>query len=115
MPEVAVQYTEQARIDLRQIFERRLAQRGPDGWDGAKAHLAEIILAIDGIAAFPERGPRLPEAVRFGQFDIRQLSHPPYRIVYFLSDAVATIALVADARRDFATLVQRRMLILNKA
>ncbi|HQS68036.1 MAG: hypothetical protein B7Y36_10240 [Novosphingobium sp. 28-62-57] len=113
MPKVAVQYTEQARIDLQHIFERRLAQRGPDGWDGARAHLAEILATIDGIADFPERGPRLRELEPFGHTSLRQVSHPPYRIVYFLDETAATIALVADARRDFMTILQRRRLIQN--
>lgn len=110
MPKLRVEYTEQARLDLRQIFERRLAQRGPEGWDGARAYLAEILSTIDGIADFPERGPRLSEMADFGNAGLRQLSHPPYRIVYFLNEEVATIAMVADGRRDFVTLLQRRLL-----
>lgn len=114
MPEASIRYTEQARIDLRQIFEQRLAQRGADRWDGARALIAEILATIDGLANYPERGPQVPELVDLGDKRWRQVLHAPYRVVYHLDDGVVTVALVADGRRDFSTLLQRRLLALKR-
>jgi plasmid stabilization system protein ParE len=114
MPEATVRYTEQARVDLRQIFEQRLAQRGADGWDGARALIAEILATIDGLADYPERGPQVPELVDLGDKRWRQVLHAPYRVVYHLEGDVVTVALVADGRRDFSTLLQRRLLALRR-
>lgn len=114
MPKAEICYTEQARVDLRQIFEQRLAQRGADGWDGARALIAEILATIASLADYPERGPQVPELVDLGDKRWRQVLHAPYRVVYHLEGDVVTVAMVADGRRDFSTLLQRRLLALRR-
>jgi len=104
-----VTINDQAEDDLYQIYVARLEQRGPDGTDGAEALLDSLMAAIVSIAEYPERGPIPPELEAVGERNWRQISHAPYRIIYMLEERTATVALVADSRRDFASLVHRRL------
>jgi len=57
-----------------------------------------------------------PELEALGIREYRQLSHPPYRIIY-LPDAAAhtvTVTIVADSRRDFRTLLEERLLAAGR-
>ncbi|MES2302712.1 MAG: type II toxin-antitoxin system RelE/ParE family toxin [Pseudomonadota bacterium] len=110
MPKVVLRYSEQARSDLAEIFQQRLAQRGAEGWDSARAYVAAIVTTIEGIADYPERGPIPPELEAIGERGWRQALHAPYRVIYLLEEDAATVALVADSRRDSASLLQARLL-----
>jgi plasmid stabilization system protein ParE len=108
-----VRLTGNAEDDLADIYFRRLTQRGASGKDGADALLNRLTKVIEGLAEWPLRGSFPPELEALGNHDFRQLSLPPFRIVYrpALSDEDAIIVLVvADARRDFETLLQERLL-----
>jgi toxin ParE1/3/4 len=100
----------QAEDDLYEIYLTRLEQRGPDGPDGAEALLDALQATIEGIADYPERGPIPAELEALGERNWRQVSHAPYRVIYLVEDGTATVALVADSRRDFASLLQARLL-----
>lgn len=106
--------TSGAEHDLRGIYRRRLAQRGPDGEDGAEALLERIAKTIAGLGVFPQRGPVPPELEALGIHTFRQFSLPPYRIIYLIEEATTAprviVALIADSRRDFRTLLQERLL-----
>lgn len=102
--------TDGAERDLNGIYRRRLTQRGPDGLDGAEAVLDELLAAIEGLAQFPERGPVPPELDALGIRTYRQLSLPPWRIIYRAGDGSVMVMLVADSRRDFRTLLEERLL-----
>jgi len=41
--------------------------------------VAEIVAKVEGLATHPDRGRIVPE---FGQAFLRELIHPPFRIVY---------------------------------
>jgi toxin ParE1/3/4 len=110
MPKAVLRYAEDARADLAEIFEQRREQRGDEGWDGARAYVAAIVDTINGLADYPERGPIPPELEALGERHWRQISHAPYRIIYLLEAGVVTIALVADSRRDFVSLLHKRLL-----
>jgi toxin ParE1/3/4 len=114
-PEIAVEITVGAEHDLAGIYRRRLAQRGPDGEDGAEALLDKLVAGLNGLADFPERGPIPPELDALGIDIYRQLSLPPYRVIYLLGESAAgfkrvTVMIVADSRRDFRTLLEERLL-----
>lgn len=110
MPKAELRYAEDARADLAGIFEQRREQRGDEGWDGARAYVSAIVETINGLADYPERGPIPPELEALGERHWRQISHAPYRIIYLLEAGVVTIALVADSRRDFVSLLHKRLL-----
>ena len=58
-----VRITAGAERDLAGIYERRLAQRGAGGADGADALLDELVAAIEGIADFKYRGPMAERSI----------------------------------------------------
>jgi plasmid stabilization system protein ParE len=109
-----VRITAGAERDLHGIYRRRLAQRGVGGADGAHALLGQLVAAIESLADFSGRGPVPPELDALGIRDFRQLSLPPFRVVYLLEEEGkslgATVTIVADGRRDFRTLLQERLL-----
>lgn len=107
---VAITIADQAADDLYQIYAARLDQRGPEGPDGAEALLDALMVTIHGLADYPERGPVPPELEALGERNWRQITHEPYRVIYLLEGDAVTIALVADSRRDFASLLQKRLL-----
>ena len=107
---VTVQLTAEAEGDLQAVYNQRLKQRGADGPDGADCLLDALYEAMETLAEFPLRGPVPSELAELGIADWRQISVWPYRIVYTLEGDVVTIAVVADSRRDFAALLERRLL-----
>lgn len=111
---IPVVITHGAEQDLRAIYRRRLAQRGPDGEDGAEALLAQLVSAIEGLGAYPLRGPVPPELDALGIANFRQFSLPPFRIIYLPApdapEPQVTVIIIADSRRDFRTLLEERLL-----
>lgn len=108
--QIRIQLAAQAEGDLQAIYNHRLKQRGADGTEGADALLDTLYDAIASLAEFPLRGPIPPELDALGIADWRQVSVWPYRIIYTLEGELLTIAVVADSRRDFASLLERRLL-----
>ncbi len=107
---LSVFIAEAASDDLQAIYNHRLAQRGRDGVDGADTLLDNLYTAMEGLAQFPLRGPLPPELESVGIKEWRQLSYPPFRIIYAVEDDAVTIAVVADGRRDFSNLLEQRLL-----
>lgn len=104
-----------AERDLAAIYRRRLSQRGSAGDDGAEALLDQLVAAIDRLAEFPDRGPVPPELDGLGIRIYRQLSLPPYRLIYLPEETEqdlrrVTVVIIADGRRDFRTLLEERLL-----
>lgn len=99
-----------AERDLEAIYRRRLVQRGTDGADGADALLNRLVTAIDGLADLPAKGPVVPELAALGVDEYRQLSNSPFRMIYSVEAETITVLIVADARRDFRTLLAERVL-----
>ena len=100
--------------DLRGIWIRRREQRGDGGSDGADALLNQLVALIQTLPNHPRKGPVPPELEALGISTYRQLSQAPYRIIYsceWVGQAAAIVVhLVADARRDFRTLLAERLL-----
>lgn len=69
--------------------------------------IEEIVL---GLARFPERGPHPRELLDLGIREYRETFFKPYRIVYRIIGRRVYVYLVADGRRDFRTLLARRIL-----
>lgn len=111
---VEVRLTAGAEADLSGIYRRRLAQRGAGGHDGADALLDHLVAAISSLAEWPARGAIPPELEALGIHAYRQLSLRPWRIIYLPEEAGGagriTVMVIADARRDFRTLLEERVL-----
>lgn len=107
---IVVQLAAEAEGDLAAIYAHRLKQRGADGPDGAEALLDVLYDALATLADFPLRGPVVPELEPLGIHAYRQLSLPPLRVVYLPEEAVVTVMLIADSRRDFRKLLEDRLL-----
>lgn len=99
-----------AEADLHGIWRRRLIQRGAEGDDGADALLDHLVARIEGLSDYPERGSVPVELEVLGIRTYRQLSLPPYRVIYLPEPGVVTVLIVADSRRDFRTLLEERLL-----
>lgn len=113
-PAARIELTFGAERDLAGIWRRRLSQRGTEGDDGADALLDELVADIESLADNPQKGPIPPELEALGIADFRQLSRPPFRIIYRYrhdpSPGCVTVFVIADARRDFRTLLEERLL-----
>lgn len=100
----------EAEGDLLALYNQRQKQRGTDGRDGADALLDTLYAAMETLTDFPLLGPVVPELEPLGMADWRQILAWPYRIIYTVDGDVVTIAVVADGRRDFAALLEQRLL-----
>lgn len=111
-PRATVRIAAGADADLHAIWRRRLAQSGAEGSDGADALLDDLVARMEGLADHPAKGPIPPELEALGTRQYRQLTHPHFRIVYHLTgdSGAVTVLVVADARRDFRTLLEERLL-----
>jgi toxin ParE1/3/4 len=107
---VQIRLAAEAEGDLQFIYSQRLRQRGAHGPDVADALLDRIYEAVVSLAEFPQRGPVPPELEAIGMTDWRQISVPLYRVIYTLADDMLTVGVTADSRRDFAWLLECRLL-----
>ena len=71
-----VTFAESAVLDLEAIQEYYQEQEAPEVDD---RFVKEIISSVEGLAPHPDRGRIVPE---FNTSQLRELIHPPFRIVY---------------------------------
>ena len=71
-----ITFAESAVTDLEEIRAYYLEQQVPEVGD---RFLRELIALIEDLPSHPDRGRVVPE---FNQSKLRELVHPPYRIVY---------------------------------
>lgn len=76
MPSSAVTFAESALSDLEEASDWYAEQGVPEVGDRL---VAEVFNRIEALADHPEMGRVVPE---FGQSFLRELIHPPFRIVY---------------------------------
>ena len=73
---LSVTFAESAILDLEEIREYYREQQVPEV---GERFLQEIITLIEDLTTYPDRGRIVPE---FNQLLLRELIHPPFRIVY---------------------------------
>lgn len=99
--------TPDALADLEEIHDWIAVHDNPE----RAAHVQEKILAAVGaLARLPERGPYPGELLALGIRQYRETFFKPYRIIYGVEGAQVFVYLIADGRRDFQTLLARRVL-----
>lgn len=104
------------RVVLTAGAERDLAELHLHLLHSADAAVASRLLdrlesRCAGLADFPERGNIPTELEAVGIRDYRELHERPYRIIYRVLDATVVVHVIADGRRDFRDLLERRLLL----
>lgn len=72
--------------------------------------LAEMAQAMERPAQFPNRGSVPQELLELGVRHYRQILVKPWRLVYQVQDQRVIVMLIADTRRDLASLLMTRLL-----
>ncbi|RSV39614.1 type II toxin-antitoxin system RelE/ParE family toxin [Sphingomonas sp. ABOLE] len=102
-----VYLTDGAETDLAEIHGWIAANRSPEQ---AEAFLEAMLAKVDSLEAFPDRGSVPVELDALGIREFRQLVAPPYRLIYRVIVDHVFVFLIADGRRDFQALLERRLL-----
>jgi toxin ParE1/3/4 len=99
--------TEDGNRDLEDIYAYVAEHDAPGKAEALLGRLEEM---IESLSAHPDRGSFPKELSALGIREYRQVFYKPYRIIYSLSGKRVYIYLIADGRRDFQTLLARRLL-----
>lgn len=105
-----VSMTKAAEAELQATTDDRRARRGREGSDGADALLDNLLAAMDTLTRFPRRGAMPGELAARGIKDGRQPVCPPTRIITTAHGQEVVVVVVADARQDFSSLLEQRLL-----
>jgi toxin ParE1/3/4 len=101
-----VRFTKAAHEDLREIHAYISAN---DSLQNADYVAREIVRAALTLRDFPMRGAHPADLLRMGNRSYRQILFKPYRILYRIRAHTVFIAVIADGRRDLASLLARRL------
>jgi toxin ParE1/3/4 len=77
----------------------------------ARKIVGELRQLAGSLRHFPARRSVPPELDSLGVRTFRQLVHKNFRIIYHVGAAQVEILLIADGRRDMASLLQSRLLV----
>ena len=99
--------TNGAKNDLEEIHYYVVTNRSVET---AEKLLEDILEKIETLEKLPSRGAIPPELERLGMNDFRQLILFPYRLIYRIIGYKVYILVIADGRRDFQSLLERRLL-----
>jgi plasmid stabilization system protein ParE len=99
MPKITIGFAESAVADLEQLKRGYSEQGVPDVGDRL---VAELFERIELLGDHPDMGRVVPE---FGQPFLRELIHPPFRIVYRREPKKVRVVRIWRSERllDFAT------------
>lgn len=81
-----------------------------DSVANANRVLDRLMVVVDGLARFPERGSHPKELLALGIKAYRQTMFKPYRVVYRILDDTVVIHLIVDGRRDMQAVLAQRLL-----
>lgn len=102
-----VQVTKGAERDLAEIVAFLAERESPRV---AERILEGLLDAAHHLATFPDRGSCPKELLKLGIREFRQAICPPYRLIYRMAGNQVFLLLVADGRRNFQSLLERRVL-----
>jgi toxin ParE1/3/4 len=105
-----VRLTAGAEQDLDDLLDYVAARDTPAKAD---ALLDKILATAQTLATAPQRGSIPRELLALGIRDYRQTLFKPYRLIYQVQDLpkpVVHIVILADGRRDMASVLQQRLL-----
>lgn len=107
MTEYSVLLTHGAEQDLKDLYEYLSTT---ESIARANRLLNAMESAFQTLRQFPERGSRPIELTDHGILDYRQVLLRPYRIIYKIEHQKVLIYVIADTRRNFQSLLLRRLL-----
>jgi toxin ParE1/3/4 len=102
-----VRFTAGARRDLRSLHEYICANDSIGNADRVVREIVQVTLTLQEL---PERGVHPPELVAMGNHSWRQLYFKPYRILYRIRGKAVYAAVIADGRRNMASLLAKRLI-----
>ena len=102
-----VRFTNAARRDLRSIHAYISKNDCPENTDYVAREIVRTALTL---RELPQRGSHPPELLPMGNRSYRQIFFKPYRLLYRIRANTVFIAVIADGRRDLASLLVRRQL-----
>ena len=102
-----VRITEGAERDIEEIYDYIAEFHSLSNADYLLDQLMEV---VEGLANFPERGSYPKELLALGIREYRQAFFKPYRVIYRVIKKQVAIYLIADGRRDFQSLLARRII-----
>lgn len=101
-----VYWTEPASVDLIDIIE----YISRDSQSAAESIYKKIKSQCTQLKTHPERYRVVPELLDIDIKDYREVIHPPFRIIYKLTESRVYIIAVVDSRRDFESFIYKRLL-----
>lgn len=102
-----IRYTAGARSDLLQLRRYVVGRVDPATWSRSVAELRDRVALL---AEQPQLGTVPPELAELGIDRYRELAVGQNRVVYEVRDGTVFILLVVDHRRDFRSVLARRLL-----
>lgn len=99
--------TDAAKRDLEELHEWIAEHDSPRR---AEALLDGLLEVAQSLSTLPDRGACPRELQAVGNRDYRQVLFKGYRLIYRALENKVFIYLIADGRRDFTTLLARRLL-----
>jgi addiction module RelE/StbE family toxin len=101
-----VYITREAKKDLREIISY-IANDNPRT---ALRILEKIESKINTLDHFPYRGSYVPELLKKGIKDYRQLLESPWKIVYKIDKHIVNVLLIIDSRRNIQDILIERLI-----
>jgi toxin ParE1/3/4 len=92
--------------DMQEIFDYIKENDSIESAAYVDSNLKERIKTLSNM---PERGSFVKELLRLGRKTHREIYFKPYRIIYRIKGNKVIVVLVADGRRDFKSLLQKRL------
>jgi toxin ParE1/3/4 len=102
-----VSLTKDAERDREEIYFY-IAEHDSRG--SADYVLDRLVQATDALRTSADRGPYVNELRSLGIAEYRQIFFKPYRLIYRVHAKQVIVYVVADGRRDMASLLARRLL-----
>ena len=102
-----VRLTDDAARDLAEIVDYIAGHGG-----GAQArHVLDRIAEVLGrLASSPQRGAYPKELLAVGIKEYRETFFKPYRLIHRIEEEEVFVLIIAEGRRDFRALLERRLL-----
>ena len=102
-----VRLTDDAARDLTEIVDY-VADHG--GGAQARHVLDRIAEALGRLASSPQRGAYPKELLAVGIKEYRETFFKPYRLIHRIEEEEVFVLIIAEGRRDFRALLERRLL-----